>query len=178
MMTRLVITLLASAALIGVSGAATAQKGGSMGAAMSGGKGGNPHTQQGTAPSASTVGAGSTSGDSATGGTAGSAAAGGTSASTLGLGGVSGDSKTLGTGGSAAAVDGRTQSRSRVHSNPNMIHGQSRAQAHERGGTWSRSQTRTRVKDDQIYSRTRTMSHVPGSKPEKSTTTTTVPVGQ
>jgi hypothetical protein len=101
---------------------------------------------------------------------------GGTSASTLGLGGVSGDSKSLATAGSAAG--GKVQSRSRVHSNPQMIQGQSRAQAHMRGGTWSRSQTRTRVKDDQIYSRTRSMSHLPGSKPEKSTTTTTVPVGQ
>lgn len=35
-------------------------------------------------------------------------------------------------------------------------------------GTFSKSQTKTRVKGDELESKTRTMSHVPGEKPVKS----------
>ena len=134
------------------------------------------------AQSASTVGAGSASGTRGTIGTAGSAAAGGTSASTLGTGGTSTGtdgttSSTLGTGGSAAAVDGKATSKTKIHQNPNMLHGQSRARAQD-GGTWSRSHTRTKIKDGELQSRTRSMSHEPGGAPVKSTTKETVNVGQ
>ena len=112
---------------------------------------------------------------SMSGGTAGSAAVGGTSASTVGTGGTStspsGTGSSIAAGGSAAAVDGKAQSRTNVnHGNGPVLNSNARAQAHE-GGTFSRSQTRTKVKaGEDVQSTTRTMSHEPGSKPIKSTT--------
>ena len=121
-------------------------------------------------------------GGSATGGTAGSAAAGGTSASTIGTGGTStgangSTGSSLATGGSAAG--GKTMDRSHVNETGNGgLNGQSKAMAHD-GGTFSKSQTKTKVRDgESVESRTRTMSHEPGSKPVKSTTTTGSTTGQ
>jgi len=116
-------------------------------------------------------------------GSGGSAAAGGTSATTLGTGGTSVGSggstgSSIGAGGSAAAVDGKAQSRTNLHANPNNLMGNAKAQAHE-GGTFSRSQTKTQVKPgDELRTRTKTMSHVPGSKPLMSTTRNSVDLGQ
>jgi hypothetical protein len=125
------------------------------------------------AQSASTVGSGAASGGSGTIGSGGSAAAGGTSASTLGTGGTStgpsGSSSTIGSAGSAAAVDGRATSSTKLKDNPNMLQGQSKARAQD-GGTWSKSMTKTKVKDDTLTSRTKSMSHMPGGPPAKSTT--------
>lgn len=119
---------------------------------------------------------------SATAGTGGSAAAGTTSASSLGLGGTSigadgTTSSVLGTGASAAGAEGANiHTRTHVNENPNGVQGRSRAQSVDQG-TFSRSQTRTRVTSgEQVTSTTRTMSHEPGEKPVKSTTTTTEPV--
>jgi len=112
---------------------------------------------------------------SISGGTAGSAAVGGTSASTVGTGGTStsptGTGSSIAAGGSAAAVDGKAQSGTNVNrGNGPVLNSNTRAQAHE-GGTFSRSQTRTKVKaGEDVQSTTRTMSHEPGSKPVKSTT--------
>jgi len=112
---------------------------------------------------------------SATGGSGGSAAAGGTSATTLGTGGTStgADGSTgssLATGGAAAGD--KTMSRSKTHETGNGdLKGQSKAMSHD-GGTFSKSKTKTDVGDDGVESTTRTMSHVPGEKPIKSTTST------
>lgn len=121
-------------------------------------------------------------GGSATGGTAGSAAASGTSASTVGTGGTStgangSTGSSLATGGSAAG--GKTMDRAHVNETGNGgLNGQSKAMAHD-GGTFSKSQTKTKVRDSEsVESRTRTMSHEPGSKPVKSTTTTGSTTGQ
>jgi hypothetical protein len=55
-----------------------------------------------------------------------------------------------------------------------VLNSNARAQAHE-GGTFSRSHTRTKVKaGEEVGSTTKTMSHVPGSKPTMSTTSTNV----
>ena len=130
----------------------------------------------GAPPSAATVGAGSATTGAATGGTAGSAAAGGTSASTLGLGGTStgpaGTSSTIGGGGSAATSDGgKATTSNKVQENPNMLQDKARAKA-QNGGTWSKSQTHTRIKQgEEVNSRTRSMAHQPGGPPVKSTTT-------
>ena len=125
-------------------------------------------------PSATTVGAGAKSDDSATIGSGGSAAAGGTSASTLGLGATSkgpqGTSSSIGGAGSAATADGKATSSTKIHSNPQMLRAQSRAKAQD-GGTWSKSMTQTRVRHDgDLSSRTRSMAHQPGGAPAKSTT--------
>ena len=120
------------------------------------------------AQSASTTGAGSASGNSGTIGSGGSAAVGGTSASTLGAGGVSGGSKSLGSAGSAAAVDGKATSSTKLNANPNNMQGMSKARAQD-GGTWSKSMTKTKIKDDQLTSRTKSMAHQPGGPPAKST---------
>jgi len=112
---------------------------------------------------------------SISGGTAGSAAVGGTSASTVGTGGTStsptGTGSSIAGGGSAAAVDGKAQSRSHVNQgNGPVLNSNTRAQAHD-GGTFSRSQTRTKVKaGEEVRSTTKTMSHEPGSAPVKSKT--------
>lgn len=113
---------------------------------------------------------------SISGGTGGSAAVGGTSASTVGTGGTStsptGTGSSIAGGGSAAAVDGKAQSGSHVNQgNGPVLNSNTRAQAHE-GGTFSRSQTRTKVKaGEDVQSTTRTMTHEPGSKPIKSQST-------
>lgn len=127
------------------------------------------------------AGAQQTCDGAATVGSAGSAAAGGTSATTLGTAGVcaggDGTSASIGSGGSAAAVDGRTDSDTRVNANGNNLNAKSDAMAQD-GGTWSKSKTQTKVRQgEDLSSRTRSMSHVPGEKPVKSTTSleTTVP---
>src|SRR3954471_10986396 len=113
---------------------------------------------------------------SISGGTAGSAAVGGTSASTVGTGGTStsptGTGSSIAGGGSAAAANGKAQSGSHVNQgNGPVLNSNTRAQAHD-GGTFSRSQTRTKVKaGEDVQSTTRTMTHQPGSKPVKSTVT-------
>jgi hypothetical protein len=112
---------------------------------------------------------------SMSGGTGGSAAVGGTSASTVGTGGTStsptGTGSSIAAGGSAATADGKAQSGTHVNQgNGPVLNSNTRAQAHD-GGTFSRSQTRTKVKaGEDVQSTTRTMSHKPGSKPVKSTT--------
>jgi hypothetical protein len=114
-------------------------------------------------------------------GSGGSAAAGGTSASTLGTAGAcqtdDGTTASIGSGGSAAAADGKTKSKTTVNENPNQLRAQSKAQAMDQG-TFSKSQTKTRVKGDQLQSTTRSMSHVPGEKPVKSTTDANVVLPQ
>ena len=132
------------------------------------------------AQSASTFGTGSSSGSSGTVGSGGSAAAGGTSASTLGLGGSStgsaGTSSTIGGGGSAATAEGgKATSSNKVHENPNMMQDQAKARAQD-GGTWSKSMTDTKLKQGELDSRTKSMSHEPGGPPEKSTSTAQVPI--
>lgn len=119
---------------------------------------------------------------SATGGSAGSAAVGGTSASTVGTGGTStgangATGSSLATGGSAAGA--KTMDRAKVNETGNGgLNGQAKAMAHD-GGTFSKSQTKTKVRDgESVESRTRTMTHEPGSKPVKSTTSTGSTVGQ
>jgi hypothetical protein len=112
---------------------------------------------------------------SISGGTGGSAAVGGTSASTVGTGGTStspaGTGSSIAGGGSAATVNGKAQARSHVNQgNGPVLNSNARAQAHD-GGTFSRSQTRTKVKaGEQVQSTTKTMSHEPGSAPVKSRT--------
>jgi hypothetical protein len=112
---------------------------------------------------------------SMSGGTGGSAAVGGTSASSVGTGGTStsptGTGSSIAAGSSAAAADGKAQSGTHVNQgNGPVLNSNTRAQAHD-GGTFSRSQTRTKVKaGEDVQSTTRTMSHEPGSKPVKSTT--------
>jgi hypothetical protein len=112
---------------------------------------------------------------SMSGGTGGSAAVGGTSASSVGTGGTStsptGTGSSIAAGSSGAAVDGKAQSGTHVNQgNGPVLNSNTRAQAHD-GGTFSRSQTRTKVKaGEDVQSTTRTMSHEPGSKPVKSTT--------
>ena len=136
-------------------------------------------TAPASGPSATTIGAGSSSAGSATGGTAGSAAAGGTSASTIGAGatstGPAGSSQAIGGAGSAATVDGgKATSSNKIHENPNMLHDQAKARAQD-GGTWSRSSTDTKVRDGEVTSTTKSMAHEPGGPPAKSRTTETVP---
>lgn len=116
---------------------------------------------------------------SITGGSGGSAAVGGTSASTVGTGGTSTSASgrtgsSIAAGGSAAAVNGKTQTGVSMNKgNGPVLNSNARAQAHE-GGTFSRSHTRTQVKaGEEVGSTTKTMSHVPGSKPTMSTTSTT-----
>lgn len=132
------------------------------------------------AQSASTLGAGSSTGSSGTVGSGGSAAAGGTSASTLGLGGSStgpaGTSSSIGGAGSAATDNGgKATSSDKVHDNPNMMHDQAKAHA-QNGGTWSKSMTDAKLKQGELDSRTKSMSHELGGPPAKSTTTESVPM--
>src|SRR5947208_8994115 len=160
MTNRFVISAAAALLLLGTAGAAFAQ-------------------------SASTVGTGAgsagASGSSGTVGTGGSAAAGGTSASSLGLGAESNtpsaSSSSLGTGGSAAAGNGHVMSHSGVHGNQNLS-GQSMAQAHQHGGVWSKSHTVTHDRRVELTSRTKSMSHEPGGPPAKSTSGSSVNLGQ
>ncbi|MCQ1771834.1 hypothetical protein NOI24_11025 [Neorhizobium galegae] len=118
-------------------------------------------------------------------GSGGSAAAGGTSASTLGTAGAcrtdDGTTASIGSAGSAATADGKAQSQTKVNENPNQLKAQSKAQAMDQAmdqGTFSKSQTKTRVKGDELQSKTRSMSHVPGQKPVKSTTDSNVVLPQ
>ena len=147
-----------------------------------------PHAAAGAGPSStSSTAVGAATGPSrgpvgsATGGSAGSAAAGGTSASTLGIGGTSTSptqsSTTLGVGGNAAAGQGgRAMSRSAVHGN-NNLNGQAMAQAHQ-GGTFSKSHTHCKAGSTAgVACRTKTMAHVPGSRPSMSTTSSTAAPG-
>jgi len=125
-------------------------------------------------PTADTVGSKATTGDSSTIGSAGSAAAGGTSASTIGLGansnGKAGTSSTVAGAGSAAAVNGKATSNTKIRENPQMMRAQSKAKAQD-GGTFSHSATNTKVQHDgDLSSRTKSMSHVQGSKPAMSKT--------
>ncbi|WP_342643193.1 hypothetical protein [Rhodoligotrophos ferricapiens] len=111
----------------------------------------------------------------ATVGSGGSAATDSTSASTVGTGAGcttgSGHNATVGSGGSAAAVDGKVDSDTKVNANSNNLNAKSDASAKD-GGEWSKSKTQTKVRHgEDLSTRTKTMSHVPGSKPEKSTTT-------
>lgn len=115
---------------------------------------------------------------SSTVGSGGSAAAGGTSASTLGTGGTSTDddgnsASSIGSAGSAATVDGKAKSDTKIVTNPNMLKAQSKAMANDKG-TFSKSKTKTTVKDGELSSDTRSMSHVPGEKPVKSDSGVTV----
>jgi hypothetical protein len=66
------------------------------------------------------------------------------------------------------------KSDSKVHGNEGNLHGSSKAKAQD-GGTWSKSQTKTKIKDGEMTSRTKSMAHEPGGAPAKSTNTTTVP---
>ncbi|MBJ7402651.1 MAG: hypothetical protein JHD07_04865 [Bradyrhizobium sp.] len=116
---------------------------------------------------------------SITGGSGGSATAGGTSASTVGTGGTStspsgSTGSSIAAGGSAAAASGKAQTGVSMNKgNGPVMNSNARAQAHD-GGTFSRSHTRTKVKaGEEVGSTTKTMSHVPGSKPTMSKTTTT-----
>jgi hypothetical protein len=76
-------------------------------------------------------------------------------------------------GGSAASADGKAKTRTKVMDNDQQLNAQSKAQAMDQG-TFSKSQTKTRVNGDELDSDTRTMSHVPGQKPIKSTTKNSV----
>jgi hypothetical protein len=127
------------------------------------------------------AGAQDTCDGAATIGSGGSAAAGGTSATTLGTGAVcntgDGTNATIGSGGTAAAADGRADSRTRVNANENNLNAKSDAMAQD-GGTWSKSKTQTKIhQGEELSSTTKSMSHVPGEKPVKSTTSveTSVP---
>jgi hypothetical protein len=106
-------------------------------------------------------------------GSAGSASAGETSASTVGTAGActtdGGTTASIGSGGSAATADGKVQSRTKINENDNQLKARSKAQAMDQG-TFSKSQTKTRVKGNELESSIRTMSHVPGEKPVKSIT--------
>lgn len=111
---------------------------------------------------------------SATIGSGGSAAAGDTSATTLGTGAAcqtdNGTNATIGSGGSAATANGKAMSHTNTHANKNNLHSQSKAQAMDKG-TFSKSHTHTKIKHgDELQSRTKTMSHVPGQKPVMNTT--------
>ena len=108
----------------------------------------------------------------ATGGTAGSAAAGGTSASTIGLGasstGRAGAASAVGGAGSAAVVNGRATANTRIRENPQMLRARSTAAARDHG-TWSRSMTKTSVRNGDVRSWTRSMAHQPGGRLAMST---------
>lgn len=112
-------------------------------------------------------------------GSGGSAAAGGTSASTIGTAGTcrtdDGTTSSIGVGGSAATSEGKAKSQTKINDNPSQLQGQSKAQAMDKG-TFSKSQTKTKVTDDGLQSRTK--SHVPGEKPTKSKTKTLIPLPQ
>jgi hypothetical protein len=162
-MTRLVLTGAALAALLG--GAAFAQTAGGPPTTGSTGTNGSTGT---TSTGGQTGTTGGTTGG-ATGGSAGTATIDGQSATTLGVGANSGSSSALGVGGSAASVGGRAQTN--AHVNPNATNGVAHAQAMDQG-TFAKSMTLTRNHKGQVTSRTRTMTHRPGSKPTITTTTT------
>jgi len=107
-----------------------------------------------------------------TGGSAGTATTpGGMSASTVGVGATSDGNAALGMGASGAAAneDARVRTSARVNGN-NNLNGQAKADVRD-GGEFARSHTRCKAGDD-VSCTTRTMAHVPGSKPVKSTSST------
>src|SRR4051812_25732206 len=130
------------------------------------------------AQSATTAGTQGSTGRTGTVGSGGSAASGGTSASTLGTGGSSttpdASSQSGAIGGSAASADGKATTRSHLNETGNGLNGQAKAQANEGGGTWSKSMTHEKIRDDQLTARTKSMAHAPGEKPVKSTDTQSV----
>ena len=77
----------------------------------------------------------------------------------------------------AAAVNGHVMSHSGVHGNRNL-NGQSMDQAHQPGGVWSKSHTVTHDRQGELTSRTKSMAHEPGGPPVKSTTGSSVNLGQ
>jgi hypothetical protein len=84
----------------------------------------------------------------------------------------------VGTGGSSAATDGKASSSSRINGNDNNANAMSKARAQD-GGTWSSSKTQTKVKaGEEVGSRTKSMSHVPGEKPVKSTTSSSTEISR
>ncbi|MBV9043689.1 MAG: hypothetical protein JO348_05275 [Alphaproteobacteria bacterium] len=105
----------------------------------------------------------------ATAGSGGTAAVNGTSASTLGVAATSGSNSAMGVGASAAGGT-NNHTGAAVHGN-NVLNGQARAMANDHG-TFSHSHTHCQAKPNQDPTcRTKTMSHVPGSRPTMSTTT-------
>jgi hypothetical protein len=50
--------------------------------------------------------------------------------------------------------------------------------AHEPGGTWSKSKTKTQIKKGQLSTRTRSMAHQRGGPPVKSSVGGTVSAGE
>ena len=106
-----------------------------------------------------------------TGGSAGTATTPGMSASTLGVGATSNGNSALGVGASGATTnpDARVRTSAKVNGN-NNLHGRAKADVRD-GGEFARSHTKCRTGDD-VSCRTRTMAHVPGSKPVKSTSST------
>jgi hypothetical protein len=65
-----------------------------------------------------------------------------------------------------------------VNGNQNNLNGMSKAQAHEKGGTWSKSMTHEKVHKGEVSSRTKSMAHEPGGPPTKSSSQNTVGAGQ
>ena len=106
------------------------------------------------------------------GGSGGTAAIGGNSATTLGVGGTSTysgqTSSVLGAGGSAASVSGKSKTNAHVSGNAKNAH--AKAQAMDKG-TFAKSMTKCKNTTD---CSTRTMTHQPGSRPTKETTTTSI----
>jgi hypothetical protein len=106
---------------------------------------------------------------SATAGSAGTASVGGQNATTLGVGAVSNtpttSSQAIGMG--AAAAGDNVKTRSAVHGN---LNGNAMAMAHD-GGTMAKSHTVCHDGNDSVACRTKTMTHEPGSKPAKSSST-------
>jgi hypothetical protein len=102
-------------------------------------------------------------------GSAGTAATQGMSATTAGVGATSGEAGALATGAAAAGGE-RNRTRAAVHGN-NNLNSQAMARAQD-GGTFARSRTTCHERTgDSVECTTRTMTHEPGSKPEKSTVT-------
>jgi hypothetical protein len=92
------------------------------------------------------------------------------SATTTGVGATSGDAGALATGAAAAGGE-RNRARAAVHGNENNLNSQARARAQD-GGTFADSRTRCRNSvGDSVECTTRTMTHEPGQKPERSTVT-------
>jgi hypothetical protein len=98
------------------------------------------------------------------------------SATTAGAGATSGDAAALATG-AAAAGGTRNSSRAAVHGNTNL-NGNAMARAQD-GGTFARSHTICHDKTGaSVECTTRTMTHTPGEKPEKSTATSSADISR
>lgn len=172
-------TLLAAGLLAGAAGLAQAQTASGTGTVAAGRSvaGGASATALGSG--AAQTGPNGSSGTIAGGG---SAAAGGTSATALGSGatqtGPGGTSSSIGSAGSAATTDGRTSSRTKIQGNGNALMSRSKAMAYD-GGTFSKVQEKTKVKaGEELSSRTKAMSHMPGGPPAKSAIRTNVDLGR